>query len=342
MTHRRLPIRTALLTVVALLGVSACGADSDPVAPTPQPSVASPAASGSATPSASPSHTPVKASSNTSSITATGAYGKEPKVTFKAPFAIDKTQARVLEPNKDGAVVSKDQTITFDYYAVNARTGKTFDNSFASGRPISFPLGQLVPGFAKGLVGQHQGSRVLLAITGPDGYDGSGGNADAGIEVGDTLIFVVDVVGVPLTDPKGAAVAPVKGLPIVTDKAGEPSITVPKTSAPTKLVAQPLIKGAGAKVTAADTLTINYRWVKWSDGQLLEETYSTKAASAPLNQLLPGMQKGLVDQTVGSRVLLVIPPADGYPEGNAEPKINKGETLVMVVDILFAAATPGG
>jgi peptidylprolyl isomerase len=47
------------------------------------------------------------------------------------------------------------------------------------------------------------------------------------------------------------------------------------------------------------------------------------------------MVKGLEGQTVGSRVLLVISPADGYPDGNATPSIKPGETLVMVVDLLF-------
>jgi peptidylprolyl isomerase len=47
------------------------------------------------------------------------------------------------------------------------------------------------------------------------------------------------------------------------------------------------------------------------------------------------MVKGLEGQTVGSRVLLVIPPSDGYPDGNATPSIKPGETLVMVVDLLF-------
>ena len=48
------------------------------------------------------------------------------------------------------------------------------------------------------------------------------------------------------------------------------------------------------------------------------------------------MVKGLTGQTVGSRVLLVIPPADGYPDGNATPSVKPGETLVLVVDLLFA------
>ncbi len=321
----------------SLVFLGACGSDDPGAVETAAPS-AMPSASGSASATPSPTAAKVKASNNFDQVQVTGDYGKAPKVTVKSPWGIDKTRTKVLKPS-DGAVIAAGSTVQVDYYGVDGRTGKKFDDSYSRGAPVAFPLDQVVPGFSKGLVGQRQGSRVLIAMPGPDGYDASGGNADAGIEVGDTLIFVVDVVGVPLTGPKGDAVAPAKGLPTVSDKGGVPSITVPKTTAPTKLVAQPLIKGAGAKVTAADTLTINYRWVKWSDGQLLEETYSTKPAGAPMAQLLPGMQKGLTGQTVGSRVLLVIPPADGYPDGNAEPKIDKGETLVMVVDILFATAS---
>ena len=79
---------------------------------------------------------------------------------------------------------------------------------------------------------------------------------------------------------------------------------------------QPLIKGKGKKVGENDTITFDYRWVRWSDGKLLEESYTGEPANAALSGLLPGMVKGLTGQTVGSRVLLVIPPADGYPDGN--------------------------
>jgi peptidylprolyl isomerase len=76
--------------------------------------------------------------------------------------------------------------------------------------------------------------------------------------------------------------------------------------------------------------------VRWSDGKVLEDSYGGKPASAELSGLLPGMVKGLQGQTVGSRVLLVIPPADGYPDGNATPSLKPGETLVILVDLLFA------
>ena len=105
---------------------------------------------------------------------------------------------------------------------------------------------------------------------------------------------------------------------------------------------QPLIKGKGKKVAKTDTVTINYTWLDWNTGKVLEQTYDAKPADAPLPSLLPGMQQGLAGQTVGSRVLLVIPPDLGYPQGNATPKINPGETLVMVVDLLFTTAGQPG
>ena len=123
----------------------------------------------------------------------------------------------MLTPSK-GAVVKAGQTVEVNYHGVDGRTGKTFDESFSRGTPIAFSLAQVVPGFSKGLVGQRQGSRVVIAMPGKDGYDASGGNPQAGIEVGDTLIFVVDLVGVQLAGPEGTAVKPKAGLPTVTEQ----------------------------------------------------------------------------------------------------------------------------
>ncbi len=328
----------------SLLVLGACGKDTGSSTTTP-PAAAAASGTTSAAPSpsasASASAAPIKASTNFDKVQVTGGFGKSPTVKVSSPWAIDKTRTKVLEP-ANGPVIKAGSTVEVNYYGVDARTGKKFDDSFSRGAPVAFPLDQVVPGFSKGLVGQRQGSRVLIAMPGKDGYDASGGNTQAGIEVGDTLIFVVDIVDAPLSGPQGTKVTPKAGLPTVTDKSGVPSISVPKTTAPAQLVVQPLVKGSGKKVAATDTLTFNYRWVTWSSGKLLEESYSAKPATAPLAQLLPGMQKGLVGQTVGSRVLLVIPPAEGYPDGNANPKIDKNETLVMVVDVLFTQAGQGG
>jgi FKBP-type peptidyl-prolyl cis-trans isomerase len=333
------PVRAAAVLGLAasLLFLFGCSKDepaADAASPSPSATASSPAPSPSPTSTKTPKPKSVKASNNFDKVTVTGGFGEAPKVKVDAPWAIDKTRTKVLDAS-NGPVVAEGQGVEVNYYGVNGRTGKKFDESFSTGQPIAFSLAQVVPGFSKGLVGQHKGSRVLIAMPGQDGYDPMGGNPQAGIEVGDTLIFVVDLVDVQLAGPEGSAVQSKAGLPTVTDNGGKPEITIPESAPPTSLEVQPLIKGKGKKIGANDTITFNYLWVRWSDGKVLEESYSGKPANAPLSGLLPGMVKGLEGQTVGSRVLLVIPPADGYPDGNATPSIKPGETLVMVVDLLF-------
>ncbi len=41
-------------------------------------------------------------------------------------------------------------------------------------------------------------------------------------------------------------------------------------------------------------------------------------------------------QTTGSRLMLVVPPELGYPDGNADMGIEAGQTLVYVIDVLYA------
>ena len=115
---------------------------------------------------------------------------------------------------------------------------------------------------------------MLVAMPGSDGYDGSGGNPQIGVEMGDTLVFVVDLVAVPLDGPEGTESEPKAGLPTVTEKDGVPEITIPESDPPAELQAETLIQGQGKKVTENDVLTMDYRWVRWSDGKLLKETYS--------------------------------------------------------------------
>ncbi len=60
-----------------------------------------------------------------------------------------------------------------------------------------------------------------------------------------------------------------------------------------------------------------------------------RAASSIGQEAIPGFDEGLIGQTVGSRVMLVIPPDKGYGEtGNAQAGIAGTDTLVFVVDIL--------
>ncbi|MDN5724648.1 MAG: FKBP-type peptidyl-prolyl cis-trans isomerase [Propionibacteriales bacterium] len=267
---------------------------------------------------------------------------KEPKVELKKkPWAIDKTRVKVLSPGT-GATVPPAGPVEMHYYGVNGRTGKKFDDSFSRGQTATFALDRVVPGFQKGLAGQKAGSRVLVAMPGEDGYDKQGGSQQAGIEVGDSLIFVIDIVATTLEQPEGDKQKVAADLPTVSDDLKNPKITVPTTDPPTELKSATVIKGKGAKVAATDAVTVNYRGVLWSGGTVIDENYGSKTGpeTAAPTELIAGFGEGLADQTVGSRVLIVIPPDKAYgPDGNEAMKIPADATLVYVVDILFTQPT---
>ena len=120
----------------------------------------------------------------------------------------------------------------------------------------------------------------------------SGGNPQAVIELGDTLIFVVDLVGCSSPVRGGEGHPQGRAADGDPEKAGQPEITVPKTDPPAQLQVQPLIKGKGKEVGPNDTITFDYRWVRWSDGKLLEESYPVNPPTRRSAVCCPGWSRG--------------------------------------------------
>lgn len=125
------------------------------------------------------------------------------------------------------------------------------------------------------------------------------------------------------------------GLPVVTGNAGEaPTITPPTGAAPTTLQTKDIIVGTGAEVQASSTLTVHYTLMTWSNGKLIESSWSGgQPATFPLSGVIAGWQEGLPGAKVGGRRLLVIPADKGYGPNGSGP-IGPNETLIFVVDII--------
>lgn len=295
----------------------------------------SPTATTGATSSPTATASAVATAANLSGIKVTGEYGKTPTVTFAKPFTLGATQTRVIKQG-NGRKIAASGIVKVNYYGVNGRDGKVFDESFSKGAPAEFAIDQVIPGFKNGLLGQEVGSRVLIGIPGKDGYDSRGGTPDGSIKAGDTILFVVDIIDTSYETATGTAVTPKAGLPTVTFADGKASIAIPDGDPPKTLQVQTLIKGAGAKVTKSSTILVKYTGVSWKTKKVIEENWTT-GESTTLGALIPGWQQGLPGQTVGSRVLLVIPPGLAYPNGHNRPKVDPGDTLVYSIDILYAA-----
>ncbi len=94
-----------------------------------------------------------------------------------------------------GASVVVGDTISVNYCGVGQITGALFDSSWGRGEPATFDLvpGGLIEGWTQGVPGMQVGERRLLEIPGNLGY---GANPPGGIEVDETLIFVVELVSI--------------------------------------------------------------------------------------------------------------------------------------------------
>jgi FKBP-type peptidyl-prolyl cis-trans isomerase len=231
-------------------------------------------------------------------------------------------------------------------YDWSGATHKSLGSSFGQGTPALF-VGQLLPGLEKALLGQKVGSRVVAVMPPAEGF-GSAGNPQEHIGADDSLVFVVDInssfgtASVPgrQTSDGGGALPTVT--PAAAGSASGPAITIPGgVTPPATLQVKPLIRGTGPVVKQGQDIAVQYTGVIWRTGQVFGSSWQTKSpltTSIGEGQVIKGWDTGLVGQTVGSRVLLVVPPADGYGSaGQSQVGINGTDTLVFVVDILAAA-----
>ena len=96
----------------------------------------------------------------------------------------------------------------------------------------------------------------------------------------------------------------------------EPTVTVPKTARPDDDAAGHPHRGQRARRSQkGQTITAQYHGVLWKDGSVFDSSWQRGAAAdfpIGVGGVIPGWDKTLVGKKVGSRVLLVIPPADGY------------------------------
>jgi peptidylprolyl isomerase len=309
--------------------------------------LAAAAVAGCGSSSSSSSAAAVASGDSYKSVTVTGAYGKAPKVTIPKVAGTGSLYTKTLIQGS-GAKLTSTEGMIGNYVAYDwaGKTSKLLGSSYTQGAPSIF-VGSLLPGLETALVGQQIGSRVLAVIPPKDAF-GTSGNSTEGIGATDTLVFVIDLGSTFVTgNVPGKQTTTVGGaLPTVTPPAASstagPTIKIPaKTAAPKALQVKTLIKGTGAVVKKGQDIAVQYTGVIWRTGKVFDSSWSRKTPLTTVigeGQVIPGWDTGLVGQTVGSRVLLVIPPVDGYGTAGASTAGIKGtDTLVFVVDILAAS-----
>ncbi|MBA3743915.1 FKBP-type peptidyl-prolyl cis-trans isomerase [Sporichthya sp.] len=165
----------AALFLTATLALTGCGGDDEPA-------VAADSAQNNASAYAAPEIT-----ANATDLT------KEPK-SGAGSGSVTALQIKDLVVGK-GKVAKLTDTVTVHYVGTLFSDGKVFDSSWEGGRPISFSLARVVPGFAQGIEGMKIGGRRQIVIPGDLAY---GPNPDprSGIPPNAALVFVVDLTAI--------------------------------------------------------------------------------------------------------------------------------------------------
>ena len=300
--------------------------------------------------SKSSSSSPSSSSSSSSSVgassavTATGSFGKAPTVSIPKAKPGSNLEVKTLIQGSGSTLTKADaMAANFVLYFWSGSSSSLKANTYTSNPTVIG--GTMLPGLETALIGKKVGSRVLAVIPPADGY-GTSGNSQLGITGSTTLVFVIDVLK-SYSDTASASGTQVSNgggdLPTVSAKAGSaPTLTFSSTKPPSGLVAKTLIKGSGSKVVKGEYVIAQYTGYIWRTKAVFGSSWSSGSPfgfviGASPEQVIPGWDKGLEGQTVGSRVMLSIPPADGYGSaGNSQAGIKGTDSLVFVVDIIDA------
>ncbi|WP_277210522.1 FKBP-type peptidyl-prolyl cis-trans isomerase [Isoptericola croceus] len=261
-------------------------------------------------PSSEPSQAPVEV---------TGPEGEPPVVDYPQPYQVVRSGSRTLRPGS-GDPLEDGGPVLLHMYAEDGRDGSVISSTYLDAPAwYTFDARSLGQNLYESLRGKRVGARVLVV------------EQDGDVPV----VLVVDVLP---TRASGTAVETQDGQPqVLRDPDGTPSVRVPDTDPPGELVVQPLVRGSGPQVDIGQVVTVRYVAVRWSDGSVVDSSWAPgvapQSATIGIGRLVEGWDQGLLEQAVGSQVMLVVPPQLGYGGTGSELA---GETLVYVVDILDA------
>ena len=256
-----------------------------------------------------------KSSGLTDSVTVKGDFGAEPTVTIASPTKVQKASVDDLIVGTGAPITAKNQPIVVDIALYDARTGQKigatgFDKTTAAS-DVNSLASQAKP-LGDALQCATAGSRLLVGFP-------------AGTAAEDAAVAVLDVRTVFLPHAEGSLeYNDALGLPtVVRAPDGRPGIIIPDAKKPTKQVVQTLIHGDGPKVKKTDGVRVQFTSVDWDTRKVVNSTWDSQSA------VISGAA-GIEGQTVGSQVLLIVPPADASTgtgsDGNG--------TQAIVVDIL--------
>ncbi len=255
-------------------------------------------------------------------VVVSGEPGEHPTVTYRTPLNVDETVSTVIWPGS-GPELVEGRPALVDFWLEDATDASVVKESYSTNPTARILTAEdLGEDLYNTLRGQRVGARLLQVSPAP-----GTGAADF------PTVTVLDVLP---TRAAGEALPPREGLPTVTlADDGSPSITPSAAEPPADLVTQQLMRGTGKQVAEGDVITVQYTGFSWTTGAPFESTWTSGSPVWFSLDSVPAWS-ALVEQPVGSQVMLVVPPS--YPLGVTQSEELQGQTVVFVIDLLASRA----
>ncbi|HEY4225892.1 MAG TPA: FKBP-type peptidyl-prolyl cis-trans isomerase [Pseudolysinimonas sp.] len=305
--------------------------------------------------------TPIYHSGDASSLVkVSGAVKKEATATFPTPLIATASGSQVSQNDAGkGSPIQQGEQVDFEYTVFSGKTGEELGSSGfgASGATTPRVAAELTnsgeqksTSLNKSLICRTTGERYTLVSTAKDAF-GAGALTSNGIANTDTLVIVIEVQDHFLGKANGVNVLPQDGMPdVITAVNGQPGIVIQELNKPTTTRVATIKAGSGPVVKKGATVHVKYSGFIWpATGATLAQPWDdatwtnnqaadfTITSTANGGGLPPGMVKALVGAKVGSQVLVVFPPKDGFPSASEPTGVTAKDTVIMVIDVLGIA-----
>ncbi len=151
------------------------------------------------------------------------------------------------------------------------------------------------------------------------------------------------------TSVKPLVVPAVAGVSVVGSFDDAPTINVdPQGKPPANTEVSVVVRGPGVPLREGDLAVVDDVGRTWRSSTTFEDSYvmghapdTFPVGSSPLT--LPGLVHALVGVPVGSRVLVVIPPNEGFGVSQSRPStVSPNDTAVIVFDVIGSYAKDAG
>lgn len=273
-------------------------------------------------------------------VTITGDVGSPPEVEWKGKMDAGDIESEAVVTG-EGEELADGDSVLAHLWIGNGFTQQEAFSTYEEKQPQVLTVDGQLPPFLESVKGANLGTRLAVTASAEEAF-GETGNAALGIGNKDTVLVIVDLVSGIAEEPSGSRSPAPEWMPPIQFKDGVPNgFTYDGVPEPVDHLRKAvLLRGDGPKVKKGQTAVVRYVGEVFGGEKPFDENFSGAPFSVAVGagQVIEGWDIALEGATVGTRMVIEVPPDLGYgKKGNPDAGIKGTDTLVFLIDVLGVA-----